>query len=138
MSKDQYPKLNVEYRSLKSWMLRRLFFPSLLFKQNAGGPVLEGFALFRVLVILFLVIRLRWIEFHRWQDCSHDRFFEFAGPREVLFLSLGNFFLSRIGITNRGPITRADIGQLAVGLSGIDLPPIDVQELLVGNLRRVV
>ena len=49
--------------------------------------MLERFEVFRVLLIIFLVMRLRWIEFHHWQDCGHDRFFEFAGAREVLFSS---------------------------------------------------
>src|SRR5207244_992125 len=41
-------------------------------------------------------------------------------------------------IKNCSPITWTDIGELAVRLGRIDLLPIDVEQLLVGNFGRIV
>ena len=61
-----------------------LSFPGFLFKRNAAGPVFERLEVLRILLIIFLVIRLRRIKFHRRQNFSHDWFVEFAGVRELL------------------------------------------------------
>src|SRR5262249_5802890 len=48
------------------------------------------------------------------------------------------FLFLGVAIEDCGVITRSNICELAVGLGGIDLAPIDVEKLVVGNLRRVV
>jgi hypothetical protein len=37
-----------------------------------------------------------------------------------------------------GPLARADIGKPAIGLRGIDLAPIDIEQLIKDDLCRVV
>ena len=61
-----------------------LFFPSLLFKRNATGPVLERFEVLRILLVIFLMIIFGGPKFHRRKNLGHNRFFEFAGVRELL------------------------------------------------------
>ena len=61
---------------------------------------------------------------------------QIAQPRagRVAGAELFTTFRKESGIAERA----ADITELAVGLGWIDLPPIDVEQLLVRNSRRIV
>jgi len=58
--------------------------PRFLLERNPPGSLLERFEVIRILLIIFLVIRLRRIKFHRRQNFSYDWFVEFAGVRQLL------------------------------------------------------
>ena len=47
-------------------------------------------------------------------------------------------FLSGVVIKDRGTILRPAVGKLPVGIGGVDLPPEDVQEIHIRNLRWVI
>src|SRR5713101_2307176 len=92
----------------------------------------------RVLSVIFLVIIFRRPKLHRRQNFGHNRLFKFSSACELRFRSLGNFLFLGVAIKDRGTITGADVGELAVGLGGIDLSPIDVEKRLVRNFFWIV
>jgi len=105
--------------------------PVFLLERHSSGAVFEGLEVFRVLLVVFLVIILGRIKFHRRQNLGHDRFFELAGVRQFLLRRFRDLFFLVAAIKNRGAITWTDVGELAVGLRRIDLLPVDVEQLLV-------
>ena len=94
--------------------------------------------MFRVLLVIFLVIRLSRIEFHRWQNFGHDWLIEFPRVRQLLLGNLRVFFLVIVAVKNRSPITRSDVSELSIRLGRIDLPPVNIEQLIVGDFGRIV
>src|SRR5437660_1013354 len=64
--------------------LRLFILPGFLFERDPPRAFLECFKMFRVLLVVFLVIRLSRIKFHRRQNFGHDRFVELARARKLL------------------------------------------------------
>ena len=70
--------------------------PTSSFEGNAARSFLECLEVRRVLLVVFLVIRLGRIKFHRRQNFGYDRFVEFARARELLFEASAIFFSSSL------------------------------------------
>src|SRR2546423_12193123 len=94
--------------------------------------------MFRVLLVIFLVIRLSRMEFHRWQNFGPDWLIEFPRVRQLLLGNLRVFFLVIVAVKNRSPITRSDVSELSIRLGRIDLPPVNIEQLIVGDFGRIV
>src|SRR4029077_18224992 len=105
--------------------------PRFLLERHAAGTAFKGFEMFRILLVILLVVTFGRIKFHRWQDLGHDRLMKFSRAREFCLRRFGDFLLVIVSVKNRGTVTGADICKLAVGLSGIDLSPINVEQLFV-------
>ncbi len=116
----------------------RFVAPVFLLERDSSGAVFEGFEVFRILLVIFLVVIFRRVEFHCRQNLRYDRFFEFPGVGQLLLRHFRDLFFLIAAIKNRGPVTWTDIGELAVGLRRIDLLPVDVEQLLVRNFGRIV
>ena len=78
------------------------------------------------------------IKLHCRQNLRHDRLIEFSRLAEFLLGRFGWPFLLVVSIIDRGLIRKTDIVELPIGLRRIDVVPENFEQLLVGNLRRVV
>src|SRR4029434_5188188 len=94
--------------------------------------------MFGVLLVVFLVVRLRRIKFHCRQDFGNDRFVELARVRKLLFRSRRNLFLVIVAVKNGGAITRSDISKLYIRLSRIAWSQVTLEQLVIGALRHTV
>src|SRR5438270_7053592 len=108
------------------WTAARLFIPDSFLKGNAARSFLERFKALGILSVILLMIFLGRIKFRRRQNFGHNRFVEFPRAREFLFGGLGDFLFLLGAVKDRSAITRADVGELAIRLRRIDLPPINV------------
>src|SRR2546423_10951882 len=84
------------------------------------------------------MIFLRWIKRLGRQDFAHDRFRKLARLAELFFRAFGRLLLVVVTVKDRGLITKSDIVELTVGLRRVDVPPENIEQLLIGNLARIV
>src|SRR5947209_13899285 len=91
-----------------------------------------------ILLIIFLVIILGRPEFHRRENFRGDRLVKFSRAGELGFGGFGDFLLILVGVENRGAVARADVGELSIGLRGIDLFPVNVQQLVIGDFCWII
>ena len=92
----------------------------------------------RIFQVILLMVLFGRIKFHCRQDLRHNRFLKFARLRQSFFGRFGQFFLIVIRIENGSAIRRSDVGKLSIGLGRVDIAPVNIQQLIVGNLRRII
>src|ERR1700731_2113060 len=112
--------------------------PGLLLERSPPRPDFKRVEVLRVLAVILLVIIFRRPKSCRRQNLGYDRLVELSRFCEFFFRFFGDLFLLVVGIKDSGPITRPDVGKLAVTLRGINLPPINIQQPRERDARRVV
>src|SRR5437763_15545705 len=98
----------------------------------------EGLEVLRILPVILLVIILRGIKFHPWQNLGRDQFLKLPGVSQLLLRHFRDLLFLIASEKNRSAITWTDIGDLTVRLGRINLLPIDMQQLLVRNSGGIV
>jgi hypothetical protein len=116
----------------------RFVAPVLLLERHPTRAEFESLEVLRVFLRILLMIIFGRPKRHRRQNLGYDRFFEFSRTGQFRLGFLGDFLLIFIGIKDRRSIARTDIGELPVALRGIDLLPVNVEQLRERNLHRIV
>src|SRR3989338_5515572 len=112
--------------------------PGFLQERLASRAILILIIMLRVCFLVILVIAFRGVEVAGRQNFGDNLFFEPAGIGQRFFRFFRQLLLLRVMIENGRAVLRPAIGELPIGVGRGDLPPEDVQEVGVRNLRRVV
>src|SRR5215203_5478277 len=103
----------------------------------AAAPAVIG-VFGRVLEVVVLVVVLGDPEVRGRLDRDHDRLLEAAGGGKRRLRGLGQAALLLVMDEDRRPVGLALVAELAFGIEWVDVLPVDLEELVVADLRRVV
>src|ERR1700737_3577389 len=112
--------------------------PELLQAGVAATPLPGTVVPERILLVEVLVVLLGRKKRRGRGDLRHDFPLEARHLFDPLLRLLGGFPLRLVLVEDRRAVLRAVVAELAVGLRRIDVVPEDLEQLLVGNLGRVV
>jgi hypothetical protein len=91
-----------------------------------------------VLLEVILVIRLRRVEAVHRLDLDHDGLVEFSALGQLLLRLAGQALLALVVVKDHRAVLAASVGELAVGVGGVHVAPVGVEQARVADLVGVV